>query len=258
MFHRPRRHVGLALALATALGVLPFAAGPVAGAVVAVLADAIAPGVVQGSEGFGTATVLVPKGGYVTYLVRTDSRLRGKRIQVWTDSGAGWRLTTTRKIANDGSIHYFARVRVRTGFWAHYVDGGTPPVTSHARAAAVSADGTTIIRLACEDVAPTGAAVKSIVGRTVTTTVRGTIRVIVCASPSTGFAWTMASLDTAHLRRVGHTLHVRSGPPGSAGTETWSLRLIEPGIGRATLVFSQPWRGGEKAAWTLLLTIQSA
>jgi len=258
MFHLPRRTVAPVLAAAIALGVLPLAAGPVAGAAVPVFADAIAPGVVNGTEGFGTATVLVPRGTYVTYLVRTDSRLKGRKIQVWTDTGSGWTLTTTRIIAADGSIRYFARIKARTGFWAKYVDGSNPPVTSHARAATVSADGTTTIRLSCDDVAPTGSAVKSIVARTVTTTVRGTVRVIVCANPSTGFAWGMASLDTAHLIRVGHTLQPGNGPPGSPGTETWSVRLIHAGIGRATLVYSQPWNGGEKAAWTLLLTMQSA
>jgi predicted secreted protein len=62
----------------------------------------------------------------------------------------------------------------------------------------------------------------------------------------------MVSLDTAHLMRVGHT--VRSGAPGS---ETWSVRLTADGIGRTTLVYSQPWRGGEKAAWTLMLTVHT-
>jgi len=34
--------------------------------------------------------------------------------------------------------------------------------------------------------------------------------------------------------------------------------LTDAGIGRATLVYSQPWKGGEKAVWTLMLTVESA
>ncbi|RDJ93623.1 hypothetical protein B4Q13_20715, partial [Lacticaseibacillus rhamnosus] len=81
--------------------------------------------VLAGTDGFGTSTVLVAKGGYVTYLVRTDSRYKGKKIQIWTDTGTGWTQPTSRTIAADGSIHYHARVTGRTGFWAKFVDGTT-------------------------------------------------------------------------------------------------------------------------------------
>jgi predicted secreted protein len=78
--------------------------------------------------------------------------------------------------------------------------------------------------------------------------------VIVCSNPATGFAWGMVALDSAHLTRVGHTMRAGTGA-GAAGTETWSIRLTNGGVGRTTLVYSQPWRGGEKAAWTLMLTV---
>jgi predicted secreted protein len=228
-----------------ALVLLPLAAAP-ASAVTAILMDGIAPGVMHGTDGFGTSTVLVPKNGYVTYLVRTDSRLKGRAIQIWTDTGSGWKMATTRKVEADGSVRYFARVSGRIGFWAKYA-GVKPAASSHGRLADVSADGTTTIRLACDDVGPTGSAVKSIVSRTVAVKVGGTLRVIVCADPRTGFSWGMVALDASHLLRVGHTMR--------SATETWSLRLTSDGIGRSTLVYSQPWRGGEKAAWTLMLTV---
>jgi predicted secreted protein len=228
-----------------ALVLLPLAAAP-ASAVTAILMDGIAPGVMHGSDGFGTSTVLVPKNGYVTYIVRTDSRLKGRAIQIWTDTGSGWKMTTTRKVEADGSVRYFARITGRVGFWAKYA-GVKPTATSHGRLAGVSADGSTTIRLACEDLGPTGSAVKSFVSRTVAVKVGGTLRVIVCANPSTGFSWGMVALDSTHLLRVGHTMR--------GATETWSLRLTSGGTGRSTLVYSQPWRGGEKAAWTLMLTV---
>jgi predicted secreted protein len=238
------------VALTLAAGLLPLLASPVSAAT-PVLFDSIAPGVQRGVDGFGTATVLVPKGGYVTYLVRTDSRLHGRRIQIWTDTGRGWKLTTTRAVGLDGSIYYFARVTGRIGFWAKYASA-TTPAASHGRLANLSTDGTTTIRITCDDVGPTGSGVKSIVIRSVALALNGTVRVIVCSQAETGFAWGMVALDTAHLARVGHTTHPGTG---AAGTETWSVRLTSGGVGRTTLVYSQPWRGGEKAAWTLMLTV---
>lgn len=251
MFHLPRS--GLAAVGAVVL-LVSVAAAPVSAAT-AVLFDAIGPGVLEGLEGFGTSTVLVPKDGYVTYLVRTDSRLKGAKVQIWTNTGKAWKLATTRAVAADGSIHYNARVAGRIAFWAKYT-GVKPTATSHGRSANVSADGTTTIRIACDEVGPTGSGVKSIVSRTVATRVNGTVRVVVCANPSTGFSWGMVSLDSSHLLRVGHTM--RSGSRTVAGSETWSVRLTNGGVGRTTLVYSQPWRGGEKAAWTLLLTVQTS
>lgn len=234
---------------------LPMAAAP-ASAATAVLFDAIAPGVQHGADGFGAATVLVPGNAYVTYLVRTDSRLSGRRVQIWTDAGTGWKLTTTRAIETDGSVHYFSRVTGRIGFWAKFA-GVNPATTSHGRLASLSADGTTTIRISCEDLGPAGAGVKSIVARTVATRIGGTVRVIICSNPSTGFTWALVSIDAMHLLRVGHTTQSGHGIGGS-GTETWSLRLTSGGGGRTTLVYSQPWRGGEKAAWTLSLMVQAS
>jgi len=242
--------VGLFLAL----GMIPIAAGT-ASAATAALADAIAPGVMHGADGFGTATVLVPKSGYVTYLVRTDSRLKGRKIQIWTDTGSGWKLATTRAIDADGSVHYFARVTGRIGFWAKYA-GVSPAASSHGRSAGLSSDGTTTIRISCDDIGPTGTGVRSIVNRTVAVKLNGTLRVIVCSEPATGFAWGMVALDSSHLMRVGHTIHAPGG--STAGSETWSVRLMSDGVGRATFVYSQPWRGGEKATWTLMLTVQES
>ena len=79
------------------------------------------------------------------------------------------------------------------------------------------------------------------------------------SNASTGFSWLLASIDAGHLMRVGHGIHASPAVHvGAAGTETWSFRVVAAGTGRATLVYSQPWRGGEKAAWTLMLTIRTA
>jgi predicted secreted protein len=256
MFHRTRLPA-LVLGLAVAFA-LPVP-GPAAAAT-AMLVDTIAPGVLHGVDGFGTATVLVPKGTYVTYLIRTDSHLKGKRVQIWTDTGKGWQRTTTRSIASDGSVHYFALVSAHISFWAKYVDTATgQSVASHGRRATPSRDGSTVIALTCDDFAPTGSSTRSVVSRTIGTGVAGTVRVVACSNASTGFQWSLASIDGRHLLRVGHSVSASTKAlAGAPGTETWSFRDVEAGTGRATLVYSQPWRGGEKAAWTLMLTIQTA
>jgi len=241
-------------ALVAITALLAVAAAPVLG-VTTVLVDSIGPGVLRGNDGFGTSTVLVAKDGYVTYLVRTDSRLKGKSVQIWTDTGQGWKLLTTRTIDADGAVHYFARITTRTGFWAKYT-GVKPSVTSHGRSAALSSDGTTTILIACGELGPTGSAVKSIVSRSVATRLGGTVRVIVCSRPSTGFSWGMVSLDSTRLLRVGHVTRA-DRPPDADGSEMWSVRVTRAGVGRATFVYSQPWRGGEKAVWTLILTVQT-
>lgn len=224
---------------------------------VTALSDTIAPGVVEGVEGFGTASVLVPSGTYITYLARTDARLRGKAIQIWTNTGAGWHLATTRTIAADGTVHYFARVTQRSGYWAKFAgDAGHAAASGHGRSVAISTDGTIIISASCGDFAPAESGAKVILGRTVAAPVGATIRLTLCANPSTGFSWTSAAYDSAHLARVGHSLHPGGAAPGSPGTETWSYRVVESGTGHATVVYSQPWKGGLKAAWTVMLTVE--
>ena len=44
-------------------------------------------------------------------------------------------------------------------------------------------------------------------------------------------------------------------PTVAAGTETWTYEVLHAGIGHATLLYSQPWKGGEKAAWAMQLTV---
>ncbi len=250
----PRRSFALTLVLALLLLV------PVSTASAAtpppILTDAIAPGVLEGTEGFGTTTVIVGMGRYVTYLVRTSPNMKGRKIQIWTDTGAGWKQTTTREIAADGTARFHARVSGRIGFWAKLPkSGSTPAAASHGRAAANSRDGRTIIRLGCGEFAPTGSSTRVVVSRRAQGTTTGTISLVVCSNAANGYRWTMAAIDTAHLAQVGHTIDAPAKAEADA-TDTWSYRLTEADRGRVTLVYSQPWPGGEKAAWTVMLTVE--
>jgi len=83
------------------------------------LDDQIAPGIDRGTSGFGTATAIVPSGYWVTYLVRTDPVHAGKILIIWTRSRYGaWTHLTTRAIAEDGTVHFYARVQQWTAFRA--------------------------------------------------------------------------------------------------------------------------------------------
>ena len=255
---RPRLFA-FALALGLVLALLPFTAATVAAAN-PVLTDSIAPGVIPtGTDGFGSSTVQVKENGYVTYLVRTSPNLAGRSLDIYVNSGGDWAKATNRIIGADGTARYHARVAGRTGFWAKLpAQGSTPEFASHGRSAAVSKDGRTIITMSCDDFAPTGSSTRVVINRRAQAALSTTVMVVICSNASTGFSWTTVAVDPAHIKQVGHTIHGSSSqPPGAPGTERWSYRLTTTGTGRVTLTYSQPWTGGEKAAWTLMLTVQS-
>ena len=243
-----------AFALSCLLAVLLLIPAPVAlGADAPVLTDAIAPGVLEGTEGFGTSTVLVRKGGYITYLVRTSPAMKGRKLEIWTDTGSGWKRTTSRVVEADGTARYHARVQGRTAFWAKLAKAGsTPAADSHGRSAGVSRDGRTVIRIGCEELPPTGSSTRVVASRRAQGTPAQTISLAVCSNAANGYRWTTAAIDDEDLAQVGHTIN--GGP--AASMDTWSYRLTEPDRGRVTIVYSQPWPGGEKAAWTVMLTIE--
>lgn len=245
-----------ASALPVLLAALLFVPGPAqAASPPPILTDAIAPGVLDGNEGFGTTTVVVGKGRYVTYLVRTSPNMKGRKLEIWLDTGSGWKRTTTRVIGADGTARFHHRVTGRTGFWAKLPkSGSTPAAASHGRAASVSRDGRTIVRLGCSEFAPTGSSTRVVIHRRVQGPPSTTVSLVVCSSAPQGYRWVTAAIDTAHLAQVGHTIADQAD--GSDVTDTWSYRLTARDRGRVTLVHSQPWPGGEKAAWTVMLTLE--
>lgn len=102
-----------------------------------VLLDAIAPGVNRGTVGFGTASVVVPRGGYVTLLGSIGPNLPGVTVQVWTRTKTGdWRLLTSRVAAADGTVHLFARITTWTAYQFRYAgDALHSSAASHGRIA---------------------------------------------------------------------------------------------------------------------------
>ena len=97
------------------------------------LSDGIVAGVDRGTSGFRTRSVILPKPGYVTYLVRVGPAFAGKRVAIYTRSKNGtWVYVTGRTVAANGTVHYYRRITAWTGFWAK-LDGAS----SHGRVGTV-------------------------------------------------------------------------------------------------------------------------
>jgi hypothetical protein len=64
----------------------------------------------------------VAKHGYVTLLVVTSPYLAGAHLQIWGKSKTGaWHLLTTRIVAANGTVHYYARVTSWTAYRARFL-----------------------------------------------------------------------------------------------------------------------------------------
>ena len=101
------------------------------------LTDRIAAGVNRGTFGFGTASVVVRPGSYVTVLVDTDPSLAGRLIVFWTRTRTGdWEPLTSRLVAADGTARLFRRISAWTGIWARFAgDSVYAPADAHGRIA---------------------------------------------------------------------------------------------------------------------------
>ncbi len=221
------------------------------------ITSSIAPGVVIGPDGFGSSTVVVPAGEKITFLATTTPPLPGRRIEIWTKSSTtDWRLTTARISAADGSIHYFATVTGWTAFLARFPgDAGTVAASSHGRIAVASATGLTAIGVICDEFA---AASGGAIGRHVVVRTGELVAVTLCSNASTGFSWQPPTFASANLKLVGHATRAPANPlPGAAGTETFTFRILHLGASAVSLSYSQPWAGGQKAAWRFSLAINA-
>ena len=241
-----------------ALAVLPMVAlGPAAAAAdLPILEDAITAGVVRGSDGFGTNSVVVPSNGYVTYLVQGEPTLAGRALEIWTRTRTtDWARVTSRTFGSDGAARYHARVTEWTAFQGRIPgDVTTAGPGAHGRIATVSADGSTRIRVDCVEVT-TDDPGTVLISRAVGAPVGSLVRVTLCSNASTGFSWTPSVVSSGQLAVAGHSSAAGGSIPGAAGTETWTFRVTARGTGYAVLEYSRPWTGGEKAIWLLELRV---
>ena len=84
--------------------------------------------------------------------------------------------------------------------------------------------------------------------------------VTLCSSPTTGFKWELPKItDQTVLQQVDHKFEPPeiTKPPkeGAAGKEVWLFKALKEGKTTISMEYSRPWEGGEKAAWTFVLTV---
>jgi len=92
--------------------------------------------------------------------------------------------------------------------------------------------------------------------------VDGSLTVTLCSNPSTGFEWESARISNQTvLQQVDHKFEAPEytgdgpPPPGSPGKEVWTFKALKEGKSTISMEYSRPWEGGEKAAWTFVLTV---
>lgn len=208
------------------------------------------------------SSVIVPTGTYVTYLVRTEPNLAGRTVQVWVKTAsAAWVRATTRVVASNGSVHYFARVHATTKFRATWAGDETYAAASApGRTAGVSTNGETRLMVSCDEFAASHSATtgKALVLREAWIRVGETITFRLCSNASTGFDWGRVTYDPTALWLRRHWMTPPAvAIPGAPGIDNWMFRALRPVTRTVSTAYSQPWAGGEKAVWTFRLTIHA-
>ena len=137
-------------------------------------------------------------------------------------------------------------------------DTGTTAVTP-----AVRTDtwryGVTRINIGCDAFTPATRDSSQVnLQRTVTMGDHGTLLISVCSNPTTGFRWTWPTYTHGLLKYVARSYTAPApGLLGAAGKDLFRFRANHDGTGRIRLTYSQPWAGGQKATWTLTLTVRA-
>jgi len=84
--------------------------------------------------------------------------------------------------------------------------------------------------------------------------------VTLCSNPTTGFEWESAQIsDQTILQQTDHKFVPPPERPepveGEAGKEVWTFKALKNGTSTISIDYSRPWEGGEKGAWTFVLTV---
>ena len=130
-------------------------------------------------------------------------------------------------------------------FLSALILGGCTPLTSQEASVDVSCDDFTKLQSISKEV-------EVAVDRSFTVTL--------CSNPTTGFQWESAKIsDQTVLEQVDHKFvspEYKTPPPlGTAGKEVWTFKALKEGKSTISIEYSQPWEGGEKAAWTYALAV---
>jgi len=87
----------------------------------------------------------------------------------------------------------------------------------------------------------------------------GEARIVLCANPTTGYAWDEPRLtDATVLQVVDRTYEAPAGASvpvaGAGGAEILTIRGLVAGTTTLSMSYGQPWAGGAKGEWTYTLT----
>lgn len=87
---------------------------------------------------------------------------------------------------------------------------------------------------------------------------REAFTVNLCSNASTGFRWQDSAniSDKTIVRQIDHK-HIAPAQamPGAPGQQTWTFEALRKGTVQITNEYGQPWPGGEKSAWKLILNV---
>lgn len=110
------------------------------------------------------------------------------------------------------------------------------------------------VAISCEEFQQKPQQVKS-----VTAAPDDTITVTLCSNPSTGFQWEQAAISTPAVLSLSlhHYIQPQAATPivGAAGQEQWQFDVRTRGTTSVDFHYSQPWAGGTKNVWSVVLTI---
>jgi len=82
--------------------------------------------------------------------------------------------------------------------------------------------------------------------------------VTLCSNPTTGFEWEPARIsDQTVFQETDHEFvpSQAKGVEGAPGKEVWTFKALKKGTSTVSMEYSRPWAGGEKGAWTFVLTV---
>ena len=81
--------------------------------------------------------------------------------------------------------------------------------------------------------------------------------VALCSNASTGYTWSDPQVgDSSIVTLVGSTSEPPASPiPGAPGTQSFTFRGGSAGTTTISFSYDQPWNGGTKGAWTLVIDV---
>ena len=84
--------------------------------------------------------------------------------------------------------------------------------------------------------------------------------IVVCLPElaGTGYRWTVASLDEAHVRLVEQSYQSMGTALGGAGVAVWRLETTRPGRTRVQLKKSRPWEPGDAVSQRFAVDLEVA